>query len=252
MKKYLLGVLVLSILVFSTPSSAQLSISQANFSNNLTVGNKYSWTIENYQLGDRRIENRQPAGSFQFIHRSRVDLTILEDPNQINLANADSLQNEVNLTSYFKLSYDDIVWDSQSIAQLYIWIFPVTGTTTEGKAIDLLDNFWIYNLANILVNGTTYSFHSSLPTPDKFTSSTKDGERSINLVVGDTDLLARVDEGTGVLNSISLVGKLSGNDFRLEINRRGGGSGALPLPAFWIVLPLVAIPVFIRYYRRRQ
>jgi hypothetical protein len=151
----------------------------------------------------------------------------------------------VAFDNYFLLQYDTISYDFEIADPLYIWLFPVSAIDKAGNSINLITEFWIYNLYNLLLNGETLEFNSSIPSSE-ITSETKEDELTVNFDNGDSTIQARVDRSTGLLNTLNFVS--FSPDFRIEIDRRGGGS-ALPLSPLPVLAGLIVITLFGRKFR---
>lgn len=233
------------ILLPITSVVSEIDPTTASFSAGIESDTTYSWNIENYQIGDRLVEIKTSSTAFEFVHGSRIDLTILQNPATLDLSSRSSISNAADFDDYFVLQYDTISYDFEIADLLYIWIFPVSAIDKAGNSINLITEFWIYNLYNLLLNGETLEFNSTLPTSE-ITSEIKEDEITVNFDNGDSTIQARVDRSTGLLNTLNFVSFTP--DFRIEIDRRGGGS-ALPNSPFPVLAALIAIPLLERKFR---
>lgn len=248
-------ILIIPLILLVNPVFADSipELTSAKFSSDVSIDQEYSWNVDNYQYRSERVENKNNPNSFELIHGSDISLTVLKDPSDMDLARRDSLTNSSGFSDYFSLVYDDISTDFSQASPLYIWIFPPLATATDGSSIDLLTDFWIYNVYNILTTGETLEFNSSLLEGD-VTSELDGDELKINFDIADSEgvdasIAASVHKPSGVLISLSLISL--DPDFRIEIDRSGTG-GFLPVQPLWIIIPIIGLPLVYRKIKRKK
>lgn len=248
-KNILISLIMISILVIPTSGQLNTDVSSAPFSDELNAGESFEWRIDNYQIGTTRVETSNPD-SFDFIHGSTIELKIKKDPSGLDLAEIDDIAIAEGYSEYFELKYDDNSFDFSYASPLYIWIFPPVGKNPSGGDIDLISNFWIYNVYNILRNGESLNFNSTLPDGDVSTDvNTDDDLITVNMELNseDSSIRAEVQKSTGVMTELSYISHSP--DFRIEIDRRGAGGGFLPI-SLWYLIPLVTLPILMKRLRR--
>ncbi|MHA2502645.1 MAG: hypothetical protein ACXAE3_07240 [Candidatus Kariarchaeaceae archaeon] len=236
---------LLSILLAISGTPVQAQLQNGNFSSELDIDSAYRWNIKNYQIGDRRVEFKSSPTAFEFVHGSRVELVVLQDPSGVDITSFDTLSSATDLSDYFDLRYDGLSYDFFQADLLYLWIFPLRAVAEDGSSVNLISEFWIFNLHNLLLNGETLKLNATVDS-DFVTSDETDDEIIVNYDDGSATIQAKVDKPTGLLNSINFVS--SSPDFRIEIDRRGGGS-ALPISPLPVIFALIATTWIVRRVR---